>query len=131
VFYNIATNGGNLALLKAAPTREKADQLLDGRLKGPFPGDANDHLYQWESSRDYNPSPGLEKIQASLLVVNSADDERNPPETGLMDRELKRVKNARYYLIPASDQTIGHSTIGLARLWKSQLADLLQAAPRK
>ena len=131
VFYNLATNGGNQALLKAAPTREKADQLLDGRLKAPFPADANDHLYQWESSRDYNPSPGLEKIQASVLAVNSADDERNPPETGLMDRELKRVKNARYYLIPASDQTIGHSTIGLARLWKSQLADLLQSAPRK
>jgi homoserine O-acetyltransferase len=131
VFMGLATNGGNLALLKAAPTREKADQLLDARLNARFNGDANDHLYQWDSSRDYNPSPGLERIQATLLAVNSADDERNPPETGIMDREIKRVKNGRYYLIPASEQTIGHSTIGLAKYWKQPLAELLQSAPRK
>ena len=131
VFYGLATNGGNQGLHKAAPTREKADQLLDGRLKAPFTGDANDHLYQWDSSRDYNPSPGLERIQAAVLAINSADDERNPPETGIMDREIKRVKNGRYYLIPASDQTIGHSTIGLARFWAQPFATWLQAVPRK
>ena len=59
VFFGIATNGGNQALYKAAPTREKADQLLDQRLAAPFPADANDVLYQWDSSRDYNPSAGL------------------------------------------------------------------------
>ena len=131
VFMGIATNGGNQALYKAAPTREKADQLLDARLTGPFNGDANDHLYQWDSSRNYNPSPGLERIQAALLAINSTDDERNPPETGIMERELKRVKNGRLYLIPASEQTIGHSTIGLARLWKQSFADWLQGVPRK
>ena len=131
VFMGIATNGGSQALYKAAPTREKADQLLDGRLKAPFAGDANDHLYQWDSSRDYNPSPGLERIQAAVLAINSADDERNPPETGIMERELKRVKNGRYYLIPASEQTIGHSTIGLARFWTQPFAQWLQATPRK
>ena len=130
MFYGLATNGGNQALYKTAPTREKADQLLDGRLKAPFAGDANDHLYQWDSSRDYNPSPGLERIQAALLAINSADDERNPPETGIMDRELKRVKNGRYYVIPGSEQTIGHSTIGLAKFWKQPFAAWLQGVPR-
>ena len=130
VFFALATNGGNQALYKAAPTREKADQLLDQRLTRPFPGDANDHLFQWDSSRDYNPSPGLERIQAAVLVVNAADDERNPPETGIMDREIKRVKNGRYFLIPASDQTAGHGTTGQARFWKQQLGELLQSAPR-
>ena len=95
VFYGIATAGGTLALQKMAPTREAADKLLDERLAAPFPADANDTLYQWESSGDYDPSPGLERIQATVLAINSADDERNPPETGIMDRELKRIKNAR------------------------------------
>ncbi len=131
VFYNLATNGGNQALAKMAPTNEKANQLLDGRLNGPFPGDANDHLYQWDSSRDYDPSGSLEKIQAAVLVLNSADDERNPPETGILDRELKRVKSARYYLIPASDATAGHGTTAQAKFWKPQLVELLQNAPRR
>ena len=130
VYFGIATNGGNQALYKAAPTREKADQILDQRLKAPFRGDANDSLYQWDSSRDYNPSPGLERIQAALLAVNAADDERNPPETGIMDREIKRVKNGRYFLIPASEETAGHGTTGRARFWKQQLQELLERAPR-
>ena len=100
VFYAIGTNGGNWGHYKAAPTREKADQVLDQRLKAPFPGDANDHLYQWDASRDYNPAPGLDRIQAVVLAINSADDERNPPELGLLDREIKRVKNGRVLLIP-------------------------------
>jgi homoserine O-acetyltransferase len=130
VFFGVATNGGDLAYYKAAPTRAKADQLLDQRLNAPFTADANDVLYQWDSSRDYNPAPGLERIQAAVLAVNAADDERNPPATGIMDREMKRVKNGRYVLIPASDQTAGHGTTGQARFWKQYLAELLQNAPR-
>ena len=130
VFYGIATNGGDQAFYKAAPTREQADRMVDQRLTAIFAGDANDHLYQWDSSRDYNPSPGLERIQASVLVVNAADDERNPPATGIMERELKRVKKSRYFLIPASDQTAGHGTTGQARFWKQPLAELLRDAPR-
>lgn len=99
VFYGVATAGGTLALQKIAPTRAAADKLLDGRLTAPFSLDANDVLYMWDASRDYNPSPVLESIQATVLVINSADDERNPPETGIMERELKRVKNARLFLI--------------------------------
>jgi homoserine O-acetyltransferase/O-succinyltransferase len=129
VFYGIATSGGHQALYKAAPTREKADELLNQRLSAPFRGDANDHLYQWEASRDYNASPGLERIQAALLAINSADDERNPPELGLLDREITRVKNGRVLLIPGSDETAGHGTTGRARFWKQELGELLQNAP--
>jgi len=130
VFYGFATSGGNQALQKAAPTREKADQLLHQRLSAPFRGDANDHLYQWDSSRDYDASAGLERIQATVLAINSADDERNPPELGLLDREIKRVKNGRVLLIPASEQSAGHGTTGQARFWKRELGELLQSAPR-
>src|SRR5262245_43369190 len=118
IFYGIGTNGGNIALFNAGPTREKADALIDARLKAPFPGDANDVLYQWDSSRDYNPSAGLERIKAKLLAINSADDERNPPEVGVLDREIKRVKNGRVLLIPTSDKTIGHGTTSRAQFWK-------------
>lgn len=129
VFYAMATNGGNQGLYKAAPTREQADQLLNQRLNALFPGDANDHLYQWDASRDYSASSGLERIQATLLAINSADDERNPPELGLLDREIKRVKHGRVLLIPASDQTAGHGTTGQARFWKQDLTELLRTAP--
>jgi len=131
VFFGIATNGGTLAYQKIAPTREAADKTVDSRLAAPAPKDANDFLYQWESSRDYNVSPGLDKIQAALLAINAADDERNPPETGLMERELKRVKNGKLYLIPASADTRGHGTTGLAKFYAKPLQELLQTAPQK
>jgi homoserine O-acetyltransferase/O-succinyltransferase len=131
VFFAIATNGGNQALYRQAPTRQKADELLERRLKAPYTLDANDALYQWESSRDYNPSAGLERIEAALLAINAADDERNPPELGVMEREMKRVKNGRLYLIPASPQTAGHGTTGQAKFYKDALAQLLQTAPRR
>jgi homoserine O-acetyltransferase len=131
VFYGIATNGGTLAYQKLAPTREKADKLLDDRLAAARVPDANDALYQWDSSRDYNPSPGLERIQAAMLAINSADDERNPPETGIMAAALKRVKNGKMYLIPATEETRGHGTTGMAKLWKEQVRELLETAPRR
>ena len=130
VYFAIATNGGNQGLYRQAPTREKADKLLDQRLNAKFTADANDLLYQWDSSRDYNPSAGLERIEATLLAINSADDERNPPELGVLDREIKRVKNGRVFLIPASDMTAGHGTTGQAKFWKHVLPEVLQGAPR-
>jgi homoserine O-acetyltransferase/O-succinyltransferase len=130
VFFSFATSGGNQALYKAAPTREKADALLEARMKAPFRGDANDTLYQWDSSRDYNASANLERITATLLAINAADDERNPPETGLLDREIKRVKNGRVLLIPGSPDTAGHGTTGNAKWYKKELAEVLQSAPK-
>lgn len=129
VWFGIATSGGTQADYKQAPTREQADKIVENRLAAPFAGDANDTLYQWSASSDFNPAPGLEKIHAALLAVNSADDERNPAELGLMEPAIKRIKNARYYLIPASAETRGHGTVGLAKLWKQQLQDFLLAAP--
>ena len=131
VFFAIATNGGDQAWFRVAPTRAKADALLDARLRAPFRGDANDVLYQWDSSRDYNPAPQLERIQAYLLAINSADDERNPPSLGVMERELKRVKNGRLHLIPSSDQTAGHGTTGQAKWWAQELAAFLGSVPRR
>ena len=130
VFYATATNGGSQAIAKAASTRAKADQILDARLKAAFAGDANDHLYQWASSGDYNPSAGLERITATLMAINSADDERNPPENGVLEREIQRVKNGKMLLIPASEFTAGHGTTGQAKFWKKELAELLQTVPK-
>jgi homoserine O-acetyltransferase len=131
VFFGIATNGGTLAFQKLAPTRELADKVLDQRLAALTTADANDYLYQWDSSRDYNPAPGLERIEAALLAINSADDERNPPETGLMEREMKRAKGGRLYLIPASEDTRGHATTGMAKHWQQQLREFLAGVPRR
>jgi len=131
VFYSLGTNGGNLGLYRAAPTRAQTDAMLDKQLSAAPGGDANDLLYRWDSSRDYDPAPGLERIQATLLAINSADDERNPPELGVMEPAIKRVKNGRALLIPASEHTAGHGTTGNARFWKRELADLLQTAPRR
>ncbi len=130
VFFGIATSGGNQALYKAAPTRAKADALLDQRMAAPFTADANDVLYQWDSSRDFNPSPGLEKIKATVLAINAADDERNPVELGLLDREMKRVKNGRVLLIPASENTAGHGTTGNAKFYQRELGEAIRTAPR-
>jgi homoserine O-acetyltransferase len=131
VFFGIATAGGTLAYQKLAPTREAADELLEERLSSPFPTDANDVLYQWDSSGDYNPEPELKQIQAPVLAINSADDERNPPQTGKMDHALKRIKNARLLLIPASEETRGHLTTGFAKFWNEQLQEFLFAVPRR
>jgi homoserine O-acetyltransferase/O-succinyltransferase len=125
VFYLIATNGGTLKLQKLAPTSVAADQLLDARLAAPFAVDANDLLYQYEASRDYDPSTVLERITARVLAINSADDERNPPETGITEKQLARIKDARLFLIPASEDTSGHVTVLNAKLWKDRLSELL------
>jgi homoserine O-acetyltransferase len=129
--YGIATGGGTLGYQTLAPTAAKADKMVDDRLALVIATDANDFLYQWEASHDYNPSAGLERIEATLLAINAADDERNPPETGVTDAALKRVKNGRLYLIPASSETRGHLTTGNAAFYKQQLQELLQTAPQR
>ncbi|HEX9500187.1 MAG TPA: hypothetical protein VGA10_00905, partial [Thermoanaerobaculia bacterium] len=95
------------------------------RLAQPFRGDANDILYQWESSDDYNPSPGLERVRAALVAINSADDERNPPELGIMEKLMPRVAHGRYVLIPTSEQTRGHGTHTWPEVWGKELEKFL------
>lgn len=129
--YGIATGGGTLAYQMQAPTAAKADKMVDDRLALPITADANDFIYQWEASRDYNPSAGLEKIEAQLLLINAADDERNPPETGVTDAAMKRIRNGRLFLIPASIDTRGHLTTGNAKFYAKPLQELLQTAPRR
>ena len=129
--FGIATGGGTLAYQMLAPTAEKADKMVDERLALPVTADANDFIYQWEASRDYDPSQAMEQIQATLLAINAADDERNPPETGVTDAAIKRVKNGRIFLIPASTETRGHLTTGNAKFYARELQELLQTAPQR
>ena len=131
VFFGITTIGGTLAYQKLAPNREAADKLVAQRMSAPFNADANDFVYQWDASRDYNASPGLERITAPLLAINAADDERNPPELGIMERELKRVKNGKLLMIPPSEETRGHGTTGMAKFWKAQLQEFMQATAKR
>jgi homoserine O-acetyltransferase len=131
VFFGIATAGGTLNYQKLAPTRAQADKIVDTRLAAPFAADANDFLWQWGSSADYDAAPGLDRITATVLAINSADDERNPPETGVMERALKQVKNGKLYLIPAGEQSKGHLTTGNAKLYKQQIEELMKSAPQR
>ena len=129
--YRFASAGGTLGYQTLAPTAAKADRLVDEQLAMAVPSDANDFIYQWDASHDYNPSAGMEKIEATLLAINAADDERNPPETGVMAAAIKRIKNGRLYLIPASTETRGHLTTGNAAFYAEQLRELLQSAPQR
>jgi homoserine O-acetyltransferase/O-succinyltransferase len=116
-----------LQLQKQAPTKEKADALFDETFRKRLAtANGTDMLYQVESSRDYNPEPYLESIRAPLTAINSADDQVNPPELGIMEKEIVRVKQGRFVLIPISDQTRGHSTHSLPAVWGQHLAELLQ-----
>jgi homoserine O-acetyltransferase len=110
-----------------APTLAQADGVLDAYVKTfTASADANDVLYAVEASRDYNPGPDLEKIRAPLVAINSADDLINPPEIGVLEREIKRVAHGRAVLLPLSPETVGHGTHTKAAVWKQYLAELLQ-----
>jgi homoserine O-acetyltransferase/O-succinyltransferase len=129
VFYATATNGGTLAYQALAPTTAQADALVDARLAAPFTADANDWIYQWDASRDYDPAGKLDRIDAAVLAINGADDERNPPETGVTQHAMQRVKNGKLYLIAASAETRGHGTPGMAKFWKQEFAAFMQTVP--
>ena len=128
--FSVATSG-TLGWQSRTGTHAKTDALVDELLAAPPPKDANDFIYQWASSADYDPSPGLDRTHASMLVINSADDERNPPETDLLQNALKRVPSAKLYLIHASDETRGHGTTGMAKFYATQLATFLATAPQR
>jgi len=117
-----------LQLHKANPTHAQADAAVQALKERALRTDANDMLYQYESSTDYNPSPMLEKIKAPLFAINSADDEVNPPELGILEREIKRVARGRYILIPTSAETRGHGTHSRPILWQSYLRELLDVS---
>jgi len=125
--------GENPALrFKEAPTLQRADAALDTSVaRVRTNSDANDVLYALEASQDYDPGPGLEKIKAPLLAINSADDLINPPDQGILEREIKRVQHGTAILIPESDQTVGHGSHTKAVLWEKDLVRFLnETQPR-
>ena len=114
-----------------APTLAKTDEVLDKFVADYMKtSDANDVLYALEASRDYDPGPNLEKIRAPLLAINTADDLINPPELGILEREIKRVRRGRAIVIPFSDKTRGHGSHTIAALWKDQIPQLLSESQR-
>jgi homoserine O-acetyltransferase len=113
----------------ALPTRDAADEFVQKYLERELPElDATDLLYQINASRDYDPSAGLEKIAAPVMWINSADDFINPPELGIAERQIQRVKAGRFVLLPASDQTHGHGTHSYAAVWQQYLGQLLASS---
>src|SRR5271157_4007633 len=109
------------------PTRDAADKFLGDSMKRMTASlDANDLLYAVSASRDYDPSAKLETIQAHVMYINSGDDFINPPELGMAEREIKRLKNGKFVLLPASEQTHGHGTHTWAAVWQQYLKELLE-----
>jgi homoserine O-acetyltransferase len=116
---------------QAMPTLAKSDSTLDASVAASMKtDDANDVLYQIEASHDYDPGADLEKIRAPLMAVNSADDLINPPELGILEREIKRVPKGRAAVVPMSPATRGHGTHTIAAVWKKYLEDLLTISAR-
>ena len=131
VWYGIATSNGEQWLAKTGNTREAADAFVDERLAKATAPDANDAMYQWNASRDFDPSADLGKIEAALLVINSEDDERNPTELDTLDRGMAAIGHGEVYIIPATDATRGHGTTGSqAALYADRLAEFLANAPK-
>jgi homoserine O-acetyltransferase len=119
-YFGLLTSGGLRNVYAAAPNQAAADRLVEaGLARGG--GDANDTIYQFGAARDFDPVPGLGKIVARLLAINSADDERNPPELGVMEVGIKQVKNGSFFIIPTGPETRGHGTTGNVRLWAERL----------
>ncbi len=117
---------------RQAPTRDKADSVIRAYLdQAVRTHDANDVVYAFDASRNYDPSTDLEKITAHVLAINSADDFVNPPELGFMEQLMPRVKHGQYVLLPITEQTRGHGTHSLPAVWKNHLAEFLQSLPQQ
>lgn len=131
VWYDLATNGGNTRLWRAAPTNPAANTYVNAKLAETKIGDANDTLYQWSASQDFDPSKDLEKITAYLFAINAADDERNPEELGHLQSAVNRIPHGNYLIIPASDRTRGHATTSnVAELYADDLGSFLLTVPK-
>lgn len=128
----IAMSAGSVKQLYAqAPTQEAADRLLDRMVEQRMKNaDANDLLYAWDASRDYDPEAKLPDVCATVLAVNFADDERNTATLGIMERTIVRVPHGKFVLVPESDRTRGHASLNNAALWKDYLVELLTRTER-
>ena len=122
---------GPLDFYRENPTREKVDAALERAEKNGITNlDANDTIYAFEASRNYDPSPKLDQIKAAVMFVNSADDPINPPEMPFAEEQIKKVKRGKFVLIPTSEQTRGHGTHSLPAVWKQYLEELLKETER-
>ena len=121
-----------LQMQKNFPTRDAVDEYLAKATASYLKTlDANDFLYQFNSSRNYDPSQGLEKIKVPVMAINSADDFINPPELDIMPKEIKRTPQGKFVLLPITDATRGHGTHTLPAVWSQYLTELLQeSAPQ-
>jgi homoserine O-acetyltransferase len=120
-----------LQMQEHEPTRDEADAYLENFLNSHFATtDANDFLYAFNSSRNYDPSAKLETITVPVMAVNSGDDFINPPELNIMPAMIKRVPRGKYVLLPITEQTRGHGTHTMAAIWQGYLAELLQESAR-
>src|SRR5215471_1011223 len=129
--FGAMTTESVVRLQEMAPTREAGDKMYKELVEEAKKGDANNALYGIEAVMDYDPSHDLEKIKARLLAINFADDEANPPELGVLDPAIARIKNARHVVVPASSETHGHYSHLRAKLWKSHLVELLKTLPKQ
>jgi homoserine O-acetyltransferase len=120
-----------LQMQKRYPTHAQVVEMMKSFPARAAHADANDMIYQYESARLYNPEPNLDKIQAPLMAINSADDQVNPPELGIAERDIKKVKHGQFILIPISDETRGHGTHSMPTIWGKYLEQLLAESERK
>jgi homoserine O-acetyltransferase len=130
-WFGIVTNGGAANYARTIPNAEAGNKLVADRLNAPTRADANDLIYQYQASADYNPWASLDKIRVPVLAINSADDERNPPEVGVMEEAMKKLRNSRLFLLPLGPDSRGHGTTGNAKLWKHELANFVAGLPSK
>ena len=132
IYTLIMMGSSPLQMQKQMPSKATADSAFDATMKARLAStDANDLLYQVDASRDYDPQPKLETIKAKLLAVNSADDAVNPPELGIVEKEIKRVRYGRFVLLPITEETRGHGTHTIAAIWQKYLADLLSSSEKE
>ena len=128
-WFGLATSGGNLRLQKLGATNEMASAYVDERKANQKVGDANDTMYMWNASRNFDPTPKLSDIKAPVLLIISQDDERNPVELPMLEEGMKKVPNGQVYIVPEDDETTGHGTTYNASYYAAPLAEFLKGLP--
>ncbi|MFQ6554213.1 alpha/beta fold hydrolase [Aestuariibius insulae] len=128
-WFGIATSNGNLRLQELGATREMADAFVDERKEQQTVGDANDVMYMWNASRNFDPTPKLGDIQADLLVILSQDDERNPVELPMLEENMAKIPNAELYIVPEDNETRGHGTTFNASYYADVLGEFMAQLP--
>ena len=121
-----------LVMQKEEPTRAASERYVDSYLtRADASTDANNLIYYVDASRNYDPSPHLDRITAPVLWINSADDFINPPELGIAEKLVHTMPHAEFVLLPITDKTRGHGTHTISAIWQNYLIQLLNASTPK